>query len=343
MTFDSDGDLPVTGGGAASAADLGVEKVGARNSRSDLARIQSIHDLAVLNGAVCEHSEMVEKRLRSLYVSRPLLNKSEFTAWAKSQGFPTVQDKLHVTIGYSKVPTEWPEPLRDTLVADDPDGRVVTTLGDGGAVVLKFKSAALNARWDQLRASGLSWEHFAYTPHVTISWQAGDVNLADVAPFKGELIFGPERFAEVDEDWKASATEKMIARVAKVDTELGVVFGWAIISKLNGEDYWDTQQDQIPEESMLVASFDYMKGPRIAGNMHRYLGDTAESVEPVGKVIFGFPLTTEIAKSMGIRCNKSGLMIGMKVDRPDVLRKYQTGEYTGFSIGGYRLVDEVVG
>lgn len=342
MPLDSDGALPVTAEGAASAAEQGIEKVGARNSRADFARIQSIHDNSVLLGAICDCIPAVEKRLRTLYVSRPLLNKSEFSAWAKSQGFATVQDKLHATIGYSKAPVEWPEPMRDTLVADDPDGRVVTALGDGGAVVLKFKSAAMNARWDELRAKGLSWEHFAYTPHVTISWQAGDVDLAKVAPFYGELVFGPERFAEVDDDWKATATEKMIARVAKVDDELGIVFGWAIISKINGEDYWDTQQDHIPEDSMLVASADYMMKSRIAGNMHRYEGDTAESVEPVGKVIFAFPLTTEIAKSMNIKSAISGLMIGMKVDRPDILAKFKSGEYTGFSIGGYRLVDEVV-
>ncbi len=344
MPLDSDGSLPASATDAASAAERSaIEKVGARNSRSDLARIQSIHDLSVLNGAICECvTEGIAKRARSLYVSRPLLNKGEFTAWAKSQGFETVQDKLHVTIGYSKAAVEWPEPNRETIVADDPEGRIVKPLGDGGAVVLLFKSPALNARWDDLRAYGLSWEHFAYTPHVTISWQAGGVDLANVAPFKGELVFGPERFAEVDEDWKAEATEKTIVRVAKVDDELGIVFGWAIVSKVDGEDYWDTQEDHIPEESMLRSSARYMAKSRIAGNMHRYMGNTAESVEPIGTVVFAFPLTTEIAKMMGIRCRLSGLMIGMKVARPDILAKFKSGEYTGFSIGGYRLVDEVV-
>lgn len=342
MALAFDGARPATGEEAASAAD-GIEKVGARNSRSDLARIQSIHDLAVLNGAFCDcEPAVVAKRLRTLYVSRPLLNKGEFTAWAKSQGFATVQDKLHATIGYSKTPVEWPEPVRDTIVADNPEGRLVKPLGDGGAVVLVFKSPEMNARWDDLRAQGLSWEHFAYTPHVTITWQGDGVNLAEVAPFTGELVFGPERFAEVDEDWKATATEKTIARVTKVDAELGIVFGWAIVSKIGGEEYWDTQGDHVPEDSMLRASADYMRKSRIAGNMHRYLGYTAESVEPVGEVLFAFPLTTDIAKSMAIQCNVAGLMIGMQVSRPDILEKFKSGEYTGFSIGGYRLMDEDV-
>ncbi len=338
----SDGS-PDTAG--AALAENGVTKFGARNSRNDLLDIQLIHEATIRLGATCmAHAEGVEKAVeRSLYVSRPLLNAGPFIAWAKSQGFKTTLQPgdLHVTIAYSRAPVKWPAPVGTQLVSDDVNGRIVTPLGDGGAVVLQFKSAELNERWDYLRSAGAGWDHFQYVPHVTISWDAADVDLSRVHPYTGELVFGPEKFKPIDEDWKDSVTEKSYT-VAKVDADLGIVFGWAIISKIRGKDYFDTQGDHIPEDSMLKAAADYMENSRIAGNMHRYAGASARTVEPVGEVIFAFPLTTEIAKAMSISSPTTGMMIGMKVNRPDILEKFKNGTYTGFSIGGRRILDERV-
>lgn len=317
-----------------------VAKIGARNSRADLTDIQLVHDAATRLGAVCyAHGPEVEKAVeRSLYVSRPLLNADSFIAWAKQQGFKTTLQAgdLHVTIAYSRAPVAWPAPVSTPLTADDVNGREVTPLGDGGAVVLKFKSKELNERWDYLRSVGAGWDHFQFTPHVTISWDAADVDLSKVHPYTGELLFGPEKFKPIDENWKDSVTEKSF-NVAKVDTDLGIVFGWAIISKIRGVEYYDTQGDHIPEDSMLRAAADYVQESRIAGNMHRYANRSARSVERVGEVVFAFPLTSEIAVSMGISSPVTGFMIGMKVTRPDILEKFKDGTYTGFSIGGVRI------
>lgn len=327
-----------------------IAKLGARNSRTDLTDIQSIHNATIRLGAVCEaHGPDIGKRPseRTMYVSRPLQNADEFITWAKAQGFKTtLQAKdLHVTIAYSHAPLQWPAPVSSALAASDLQRREVVALGDGGAVVLKFKSDELNERWDYLRSIGAAWDHFQYTPHVTISWDASDVNLAEVHPYKGELLFGPERFKIVDEDWHDSVTEEVyhVAKVEEINSELGIVFGWAIISKIRGVAYFDVQGDHIPEDAMLRASANYMQKSRIAGNMHRYRGGGAESVERAGEVIFAFPLTASVAKAMGISSPTTGLMIGMKVDRPDVLEKFKNGTYTGFSIGGQRLLDEKVG
>lgn len=321
-----------------------VAKIGARNSRTDLTDIQSIHNASVRLGAVCEGHAPIEKRVeRPLYVSRPLLNAEPFIAWAKQQGFKTVLQAgdLHVTIAYSRAPVTWPAPVSTPVAAADPEGREVVRLGDGGAVVLLFKSPELNERWDYLRSVGAAWDHFQYTPHVTISWDAADVDLSMVHPYKGELLFGPEKLKPIDEDWKDSITEKAFL-VTKVDAELGIVFGWAVISKIRGEPYFDTQGDHIPEDAMLHAFAEYMQNSRIAGNMHRYAGNDARSVERIGEVIFGFPLTSDIAKVMGITSPTTGFMIGMRVTRKDVLDKFKDGTYTGFSIGGRRILDDRV-
>ena len=122
----------------------------------------------------------------------------------------------------------------------------------------------------------------------------------------------------------------------KVDDTLGLVFGWAIICKQNGEDYFDTQGDHIPEDAMLDAATDFMLNSRMAKDMHKSNGELP------GSVVFAFPMTSDVAKSFGIVTNKTGLLIAMKPESDEILEKYRTGEYTGFSIGGRRIEDEEV-
>lgn len=127
--------------------------------------------------------------------------------------------------------------------------------------------------------------------------------------------------------------ESGCAKVLKVDDSLGLVFGWAIVCKQDGDAYFDTQGDHIPEDSMLAALADFMQHSRVAKDMHE--GDE------IGPIVFAWPLTTEIAKAMGIETSTTGLMIAMKPPA-DILAKFRNGDYTGFSIGGRRLVDEEV-
>lgn len=137
-------------------------------------------------------------------------------------------------------------------------------------------------------------------------------------------------------------TEKVDVSITKVDDNLGVVFGYAIICKQDGKDYFDLNVDRssgkrvpehITEKAMLEAALDFADS-RIAKEMHW------EAEE--GTVPFIFPLTTEIAKAFGLKTNTTGLLIGMKPKNKRLLKKFQTGEYTGFSIGGSRVKMEVV-
>ena len=121
-------------------------------------------------------------------------------------------------------------------------------------------------------------------------------------------------------------TEKnLYCKASSVSEEHGIVFGYAIVCKEAGADYFDTQGDHIPEGSMIKASMDFMKNSRLADEMH----DFKES----GTVVFAFPMTEDIAKAMDIEVKKTGLIIGM-APSPEVLAKFRDGTYTGFSIGG---------
>jgi hypothetical protein len=124
-----------------------------------------------------------------------------------------------------------------------------------------------------------------------------------------------------------------------VDKALGLVMGYAMICKVNGEPYYDLNLDadgkrvpeHIPEDSMLKASMDFMENSRIGNEMH--------SGDDKGIYIFAFPLTTEIAKAMGVETRTTGLMVAYKPP-PDVLQKFIDGTYTGFSIEGRRITIE---
>lgn len=278
-----------------------------------------------------------------LYVSRKLLNSDEFISWAKDQGFVTTLQPgdLHVTVMYSKTSLIWPRKRSGGLIIKPDANRSVAPLGDGGAIVLKFESPILEGRWSQLKDKGFipSWP--TYQPHVTITWDAPDnLDISKIKPYTGKLIFGSERFEEIDNDWSGTITEKSFyAKFSGVSEELRMAFGWAMVSKVGGEDYYDLQDDHIPENALLEASIDFMQGDRTAGDMHASDGD---GVKKAGTVVFAFPLITEAAKALGVTTKQTGLIIGVKIDDDEVLKRVKDGTYTGFSIGGQRIRDEDV-
>lgn len=151
--------------------------------------------------------------MRTLYVSRKLLNTTEFVAWAKSQGFQrTVQpDDLHCTVAFSKDKVDWSKftPMKGNIRIIT-HGRKIIPLGDKGAVVLQFKSRLFKERWEDFQLMGCSRDFPEYHSHVTISYQAGNITPLDITPYTGELLFGPEVWAEVVEDWETKITEKAI-------------------------------------------------------------------------------------------------------------------------------------
>lgn len=153
---------------------------------------------------------------RTLYVSRKVINAAEIIAWAKGQGFATTlePDDLHVTVAYSRAPVDWMKVEEDwsgtkdgriTVNAGGP--RLVERLGDKGAVVLMFASSTLAWRHMAIRQAGASWDYAEYQPHVTLTYQGGDIDLATVEPYRGVIELGPEVFEELNEGWHEGLAE----------------------------------------------------------------------------------------------------------------------------------------
>lgn len=124
------------------------------------------------------------------------------------------------------------------------------------------------------------------------------------------------------------------AQVVAQDGGLGLVIGFAIVCTEDGQPYFDVQGDHVPEDAMLKAAADFMEASRMASAQH--------DGSNVGTILFAFPLTADVAKALEISSARTGLLIAMRPSDPEVLRRFVDGTYTGFSIGGRRVVDEEV-
>lgn len=151
-----------------------------------------------------------------LYVQRKLLNADEVIRWAKEQGFKTTLDAadMHVTVLYSRQPvdpikmgTTWSDDQKGNLTIKPGGPRAVEKLGED-AVVLLFASDDLSWRHRSMVEAGASHDFNEYQPHVTLTYDAGEVDVEAVKPFTGALRFGPEIFEALDLDWKSKITEE---------------------------------------------------------------------------------------------------------------------------------------
>jgi hypothetical protein len=145
-----------------------------------------------------------------MYASRPVTNAADIMAWAASQGFTSTlpADDLHVTVAYSRDAVDGASipALGDTLTVSG-GKRTVEPLGDEGAIVLKFTSPEMQARWKQYREAGASWDYESYTPHVTITYDGKGVDLSKVQPYTGPINLGPEKQEPLNVDKAADYKE----------------------------------------------------------------------------------------------------------------------------------------
>lgn len=133
---------------------------------------------------------------------------------------------------------------------------------------------------------------------------------------------------EVPQKFEKSA-ENM--QVCKVDTGLGLVFGWAQICKVNGEDYYDSDNQHMPEAVTLGDNESGWLGFMKTARVHKAMHDGKQ----VGDVVFAFPAFSDIMKSLGFEpIGKTGIIAAVQVSDKPTLQKFHSGEYTGFSVGG---------
>ncbi len=157
---------------------------------------------------------------------------------------------------------------------------------------------------------------------------ADGCKLGDVCKKAGSCQYGQKGYKK---DEAEDEINTVSCEVVKMDASRRLVFGFAVVSKIDGEDYYDRHGDHIPEDEVLNASLAFAKSAAPANVNHRG--------PDVGSHPFVFPLTTEIAKSLGIETSRTGLLIGQQVD-PETFAKFESGELRAFSIEGVAVPEE---
>ena len=121
-------------------------------------------------------------------------------------------------------------------------------------------------------------------------------------------------------------------KIAKVETSQGLVFGWGQVflerTEKGLDQYYDTDNDAFDEEGAVPAWDGLMSEGRVLKANHQG--------EQVGDVIFAFPLTLDIAKSLGFDVDtipRTGTLVGVR-PQSDIFAKYESGEWDSFSVGG---------
>lgn len=146
---------------------------------------------------------------RTLYVYRAVKNWKEIAKWFEDQGVANViREEQHVTVCYSKTPVDWLKVGADNWGSEEDGGLIVKPGGPrvmekfGNYLVMAFSNSDLQYRHCSiLERTGGSWDYDDYTPHVSISKDAGAIDIMGLKPWTGEIVFGPEEFEEIKPDY----------------------------------------------------------------------------------------------------------------------------------------------
>ncbi len=116
------------------------------------------------------------------------------------------------------------------------------------------------------------------------------------------------------------------AKVSKLSDELGLVFGYAFASSMDGgkTPHVDFQDDAIDADFLKVVTAFIEDGGRT---------DVNHDFEKDGKIVYAWPLLPEINKAMGISADVIGLAVAVKPSA-ETYKRFKDGELTGFSIAG---------
>lgn len=116
-------------------------------------------------------------------------------------------------------------------------------------------------------------------------------------------------------------------RVVKTDEKLGLVFGWALATTLDGGQtpHVDLQQDAILDDDLIRVAAEFMEKSAAS--------DVQHDDSPDGKIVFAMPLTSEVNAALGIKSDVHGLAIAMKPS-PETFKRFVSKELNAFSIMG---------
>ena len=123
----------------------------------------------------------------------------------------------------------------------------------------------------------------------------------------------------------------LVAKVATTVPRLGIVFGYALASTVDGgrTPHVDMQNDAVVGgDELIKIAADFAEAGAYSDVMHE-----GESTGSDGRVIFMLPLTADVKAALKVRGDVEGLAIGMKPST-EAFKRYESGELNAFSIAG---------
>ena len=135
---------------------------------------------------------------------------------------------------------------------------------------------------------------------------------------------------------------------SKLDEDKQLAFGWASVTKINGTPVVDKQDDYIDLNDLEEAAYNYVRGSRIGGNMHKR-SDSDDGPHQVSDMVESMVFTPEKIEAMGLpRDFPQGWWVGYKIHDPETWSMVKKRERTGFSIHGRGIrkaadLDEIMG
>lgn len=123
--------------------------------------------------------------------------------------------------------------------------------------------------------------------------------------------------------------ERRRARIAKLDQDRQIVFGYAnVCVRCSGETVVDSHEDMIAPEDLETAAYDFVLNFGKAGEYHRGRAK--------GRLIESFYITPEKLQKMGLKKDAlpQGWWIGFKIDDRRAWERVKKGDHRMFSIQG---------
>lgn len=205
--------------------------------------------------------------LKTLYINRPVVNAEEILAHYRARGFQNlcVPEDMHVTQIHSKQAVDWAtaEPQYNEVHILSTTNRHVKPLGDKGAIVMAIESDILQNRFNRLLELGAKSDYPSYTPHITLTWNKPDFDLGSIQPFQGKIILGPEKMAEIVDDWRPMEKNFVPEYIVEIPMFIKAhsdASGRRIIRFECSNPKVDGEGDCILQEALLGSMDSFLKG-----------------------------------------------------------------------------------
>ncbi len=166
---------------------------------------------------------------------------------------------------------------------------------------------------------------------------------AYVERFMGDKVMNQEypdqaqRYAICMQQWRDKDKVKkeilLKGELTSVDKKHRVVYGWAYVSKRDGEAVVDHSGDTWDMAEIEKTAHEFVIECRVGKERH----GGEEKAVLVESMVF----SKAVQEALGIDLKQEGWFVGFRILDDEVLQKIESGEYRMFSIGGTGIREEV--